>query len=112
MAEAKTETAFVLPEDAFPGSAGPVHFGGGFPGVWYPGKAIAVSELGFDTVAQAREAKKNLAPELVEKTVRVGSAAPLPRENHIPLETAPEEAEQIVDEALEPAAPVVSEEGE
>jgi hypothetical protein len=108
--DGKNETAFVLPKDAFPGNEAPVHFGG-FPGVWEPGRPVAVSELGFQTVSAARDARKELAPELVEKQVATGSAPAPPRENHIPLEAAPEEAEQITDEALAPAEPVAGVEG-
>lgn len=95
-----TETAFVLPEDAVAGSHGPVHFGG-FPGVWYPGQPIAVAELGFPTGSAAREAKKLYAPDLVEKSVKTGSAQMPPRENHIPATepaTVEEQAEPVKDE--------------
>lgn len=79
---AKTETAFVLPVEAAGASGEPVHFGG-FPGVWFPGQPIAVSELGFASVKEARAARSELAGALVEKTVKVGSA-PMPQvENHV-----------------------------
>lgn len=101
MTEAKTETAFVLPAEAVAGSSEPVHFGGGFPGVWYPGQPIAVSELGFPTLAAAREAKKTLAPDLVEKTVKTGSA-PMPEiENHIPFTPPPDNEEASAPTAIE-----------
>lgn len=82
MSEAKSETAFVLPAAAVGGSSEPVHFGG-FPGVWTPGEPIAVSELGFATVKEAREAKNDLAADLVEKTVKAGSAPMPAADNHI-----------------------------
>jgi hypothetical protein len=57
-----------------------IHFGG-FPGQWYPGRPIAVSELGFETKDEALEAAKGLP--LVVKIVPVGSAPTPERENHI-----------------------------
>lgn len=104
MSDQKTETAFVLPADAFPGSDAPVHFGG-FPGIWEPGRPIAVSELGFATVGDARDARKEFAPELDEKSVKVGSAPMPERENHVPAEPA-----AAVDEG-EPEPASAAEEG-
>ena len=73
------ETALVLPVGATVGSEA-IHFGG-FPGQWYPGRPIAVSELGFETEDEALEAAKDLP--LVVKVVPIGSASAPERENHV-----------------------------
>jgi hypothetical protein len=98
----ETETALVLPASAVVGSEA-VHYGG-FPGQWYPGRAIAVSALGFETEDEALEAAKDLP--LVVTRVKVGSAPAPERENHVagvPFTNA------LADEVAEADAPATEE---
>lgn len=75
----RTEIALVLPAARTVGSE-PVHFGG-FPGLWYPERPIALSALGFETPDEALEAARELP--LVTMRVEVGSAPMPERENHV-----------------------------
>lgn len=108
MADAKTETALVLPAEAAGGSTAPVHFPG-FPGVFTPEQPIAVGALGFDKVTDARAAVDDTGVPLRETRVEAGSA-PLPeRENHVPSEAQTIAAEQSA--AEEGDAPYEAPEG-
>lgn len=100
--------ALVLDADAAGYSGGEaVHFGG-FPGVWAPGQPIAITELGFDSERDARDAVKALELPLREVSVDAGSAPMPERSNHHVSEadaaTAPtSEAEATAEhEAAEP----------
>ena len=71
-----------------------VHFGD-FPGVWEPGRPIAVSELGFDTDKQARDLVKELGLPLREVQADLADALMPERPNHASAETVlePDKAE-------------------
>jgi hypothetical protein len=61
----------------------PVHFGD-FPGMWQPGRPIALSELGFDTEKDALAAVKELGLPLREVSAEAGKARMPERPNHAP----------------------------
>lgn len=63
----------------------PVHFGG-FPGVWEPGRPIALTELGFDTEKGARDAVKELGLPLREVAADAAAARMPERPNHAATE--------------------------
>lgn len=77
------ELAFVLPAADVAGSAGAVCFAG-FPGVWAPDVPIAVSELGFESVQDARAARDATASVLRDVKVDTGTAPMPERPNHLP----------------------------
>lgn len=91
------EKAFELDTEAagYTGSEG-VHFGD-FPGVWAPGVPIALTELGFDTAADARAAVEELGLPLKEVSVDVGSAPMPTRPNHEDTAPVEPEAEPVVE---------------
>jgi hypothetical protein len=78
-----SETALELDVDAagYTRSEG-VHFGG-FPGVWEPGRPVAVSELGFDTEEEALALVDELELPLRPVQVDAGSARMPERPNHL-----------------------------
>lgn len=98
------EPALVLSEEkaaehGYSGS-GPFTFGGAFPGIYIVGQPLAISELGFETEDDAREAFDEAfedAAPLEWTSVEQGEGRAL-RENH-----ALSELEAIEQEALEPA---------
>jgi hypothetical protein len=78
-----SETALELDTEAAGYTRGdPVHFAD-FPGVWEPGRPIAVSALGFASGDDAIARAKDLNLPLREVTVDVGSAPMPPRPNHL-----------------------------
>lgn len=72
-----------------------VHFGG-FPGLWVPGRPVALSELGFNAEKDARDTAAALGLPLREVSVDAGSA-PMPvRPNHASSDLAPEPEPETV----------------
>lgn len=94
-----TETALELDVEAAGYTRGEaVHFGS-FPGVWEPGRPVAVGELGFDTDEEALARVAELGLPLRKLRVPAGSAPMPERPNHVPAEAA----EVVEDGAGEPA---------
>lgn len=93
------ETALELDTDAAGYTRSePVHFGS-FPGVWEPGRPIAVSELGFASEEEALAAVADLELPLRQVRVDAGSAPMPERPNHL----LSQEAQRVLDMELEPA---------
>jgi hypothetical protein len=82
MPEGKTEPAVVFQDDSHTGTD-LVHFGG-YPGVFMPGKKVAVTEIEFDDPKDAVDRAKELGLPLEKTTVAVGRGKMVARENHAP----------------------------
>lgn len=79
----KTETALELDVEQAGHTRGEAVAFGGFPGVWEPGRPVAVSELGFDTDADALALVEELELPLRKVKVEAGSAPMPDRPNHV-----------------------------
>jgi hypothetical protein len=83
MSPKSTEAALELDTDAagYTRGAG-VHFAG-FPGVWEPGRPVAISELGFASADEALDLVDELGLPLRKVRVPAGSAPMPERPNHV-----------------------------
>lgn len=77
-----TEAALELDAETAQGVGVDVHFSN-FPGLWQPGRPIAVSALGFDNAGEALAAVADLGLPLKLVDVEHGSAPMPARDNHV-----------------------------